>query len=330
VLSIFAAMVLTPVALACLSGGGRAIRAAVAAEQSPSPAAFVAVLAAAGLLGIVAVAAAGSASGPLVGGTLFGLVPGVAFLLWPQTLSRVTTAALEPIQPLGAQPVVEGLITLGQSASLLVLGLVLVLVGVAATVARRAGRSTERTEALAAAPRSGPYPSRPTAPRTRLVDHLASLALGLVVMPLALVLVAAGIAEIGTAAEQGDAVTPGLLLGSGVLGSALLAVVVLSAGWSTLGLLVGSLAYAVVPGLLGLVSTAWSDRGVAGLLLQVGDALDPVSRSGLLDLIGFGVLLAWGSVGALGALGVHGARRDGRRRERAELVARRASSGPPR
>lgn len=328
VLSLFAALVLTPIALACLGGGARAVTAALAADQDPSPAAFVAVLSAAALLGVVAATSAGSAAGPLVGGTLYGLVPGIAFLIWPATSTDVATTLFEPVRTLGGDRVLDGLLTLARMASLLVLGLVLVLVGAAATVSRRGGRTTERAEARAVADRSAPYPAQPVPPRTRRLDHAVSLVLGLVVTPVALVLIAAGSAEVAEAAQRGDPATAGLLIGSGLLGAGLLAVVVLSAGWSTLGLLVGALAYAVLPGLLGLISTAWSERGVAGLLIQVGDVLDPVSQAGLHDLISLGVLLAWGSAGAFGALGVHGARRDGRRRERAELAVRRASARP--
>jgi hypothetical protein len=331
VLSLFAGLVLTPLALACLAGGARSIAVAIAVERSPSVAALAAALAGAALLGVVAATAAGSAVGPILGGLIYGVAPGAAFLLSPSEAALATTSAFEPLRPISGENLVAGLITLGRTASLLVLGLTLVLVGVAAVIARNAGKQLERAEARAIAQR---YPSpgqpvgAPVPPRTRRLAHVLSLGLGLLVTPVALVLIAAGSAELSGAAESGDPVTAGLMLGSGLLGTVLLVVVVLSAGWSTLGLLVGSLLYGVVPGLVGLLWSFWADRGVGGVLLRLGDALDPLSQAGIQELTGLGVLLAWGSVGSLGALGIHRARKDGRRRERAELTIRRLTSPP--
>jgi hypothetical protein len=339
VLSLFAGVVLTPVAIALLAGGARAIAVAMAAEQDPSIGALVAVIAAASLLGIVAATTAGSAVGALVSGTAFGVAPGAGFLVAPESIARSTTQAFDPLGPIGGEHVLDGLLALGRTASLLVLGLTLVLVGVAATIARRAGKTLERDEAIAAAAAAdavspfapGGRPAAvPTPPRARVVDHLVALAMGLLMTPLALVLISAGSAEVSDSIARGDAVTPGLLLGTGALGTALLVAVVLGAGWSSLGLLAGALVWGAVPGAMGLFSPLWLDRAVGGFLAGLGETLDPDSVDGLATLTELGVLLAWGAVGLLGALGVHAARRDGRRREQAEIAVMRSTGRPVR
>lgn len=339
VLSLFAGIVLTPVAIACLAGGARAIASSMAADRDPGVGALVAVIAAAGLLGIVAATTAGSAVGALVSGAVYGVLPGIGFLVAPESVARSTTGAFEPITPIGGDHVLDGFLALGRTASLLVLGLTLVLVGCGAAIARRSGKSYERDEARAtmaaadiASPFApgGPPATVPTPPRARVVDHLVAVALGALITPVAIVLIAAGSAEIATAVQRGEPVTAGLLLGSGALGTALLAAVVLSAGWSSFGLLAGSLAYGVVPGAMGLFSPTWLDRGVGGFLAGLGEALDPTAVAGLTTLTELGVLLAWGAVGALGALGIHAARRDGRRRERAEIAVMQANGLPVR
>lgn len=334
VLSLFAALVLTPIALASLGGGAHAIEAAVAADSEPSAAAIVAVIAAAVLFGIVAAASAGSAAGPLVGGMVYGVAPGVGFLLAPDTLESATAAAFEPVALISGDDILPGLLMLGRTAGLLVLGLTVFLVGLAAAIARRRGKRVERAEAFAVAAQRtypGSAPSVPVAPRARRLEHLGSLAVGVLVTPVALVLVAAGTADLAEASQQGDPVTAGLLLGAGALGTGLLVIVVLAAGWSSFGLLVAGLVYGVAPGVMGLVFPQWRGRAVGGFLEEVGAALEPAAVEGLALLTTLGVLLAWGSVAALGSLGVHAARKEGQRRERAELLVERlAARGTPR
>lgn len=337
VLSLFAGIVLTPVAIALLAGGAHALSRATTAGQDTSVGGLVAVIAAAGLLGLVAATTAGSAVGSLVSGVGYGVAPGVGFLVAPESVSRSTARTFDLVGPLGNDDVLAGLLALGRTAGLLLLGLTLVLVGVAATIARRAGKAYERDEALAtvaAADLVSPFaaggrpPTVPTPPRARGVDHLVALAIGALMTPVALALIAAGSAEVAAVVQRGDDLTAGLLLGSGVLGTGLLVAIVLAAGWSSFGLLTASLAYGVVPGAMGLLSPIWLDRAVGGFLGTLGEALDPISVDGLTTLTELGVLLAWGAVGALGALGVHAARRDGRRRERAEIAVMRATGRP--
>lgn len=328
VLSLFAGLVLTPVGLACLAGGARAIDAARADEQDPSLAALVAVLAAAVILGIVAASAAGSAVGPLVGGLLYGLLPGTGFLLGPDDYAGVVESSFRPLAPFGVEDLLDGVLILGRTASLLMLGLTLVAVGVAAVLARAAGKRTERAEARASGHPGAAPGGPPEPPRTRRLDHLVALSLGLLVTPFAVMLLASGSAELAAAAAAGDAATPALLLGSGALGTLLLLTVVLASGWSSLGLLVAGVLWGLAPGLLGLVFPSFQTRGMGRILNELGTAIEPGSIAGLRALTTLGVLLAWGAVATFGALGVHGARVDGRRRERAEQLVRAARRQP--
>jgi hypothetical protein len=312
--------------------GADAVASAVGSGQSASPIALAAAALGALVLGVVALAAALSTLGPILGGAVFGLAPGLGFLLDPTSIEDVTTAFLEPLEAVVGDRLLSGALTLGRTGTLVALGLALVLVGVAAHVARRAGRRLERMEALLA---PVPYPppppgvatpiAPPTPPRSRIRAHAVSTAVAVVLTPVGLALLAAGAVDLTVATADGLPPDPVRIVWPWACGLALLAVVVLSAAWSTLGLLVAGGLFAVVPGLLGLLSPTWTDRGLGAFLAWVGEVVDSDAAAGLYALATLGILLAWGTIGTAGAAGVHGARRDGRRRERAEIAVARAT-----
>lgn len=325
-LSLFAGLVLTPVGIVLLAAGAAGIADALARAQEPATTALV--LAAGGglFLGVVALVASGSALGPLVGGGVFALAPGVGFIVANEAMTDLTRAALDPIRPVTGRALGDGAVLLGSSGALAVLGLTIVLVGVAAHVARRSGRRTERAEAALARAARGPAPgpaqplAAPTPPRSRVLAHVLAAAGGFLVTPLALALVAAGSVDLSMAVVEGTGLDVDLLFSPAAVGTILLAVVVLSAGWSSLGLGLGGVFLGIVPGVVGLLSPEATHRGVGALLENAGQLFDPDAAAGLYLFTTLGVLLAWGLVAALGAIGVHGARRDGRQRERLEIL----------
>ncbi len=326
ILSVLAGLVLTPVGLVALAAGAHGSASALGEAQEPSAVTLTIIGFGAAMLGIVAVAAAGSTLGPLVGGALYAVAPGIGFVLAPETISAQTESLLEPLRTFTGDGLTEGALILGGTGALLLLGLALVLVGVAAHVARRFGRRAERTETSRV---QAGTDAAPTPPRSRLVPHAVAIGIGLVLTPLALALVAAGSVDIAVAASGGEAAPPGTLVWPWAVGTVLLAVVVLSAGWSSAGLLLGATAFGVVPGALGLLSSDRTEHGVSAFLAWVGDVVDPDAAAGLYALTTLGVLLTWGVIGVAGALGAHLARRDGRRRERAEIAVAGANAVAP-
>lgn len=337
ILSLGAGLVLIPTGLALLAGAYDGLSTALERSAQPTTAALAAVFAGTAILGIVALVPAGSALGPLVGGIVYGVAPGAGFLVAPTALEDATRSLAEPLLPLTGPGMRDGLLALGRSGSLAVLGLVLTLVAVAAHAARRSGRRGERSEAAlrtgrpdaaagaAGAPGAHSDIAPPTPPRSRRRAHLLTSVGAVVITPVALALVAAG--GVALAARASGTPAGADLLGwPWLVGVALLASVVASAGWSASGLFVAATVFGVVPGAIGLL---WPDRvegGIGAALAWIGDVVHPDSEAGLVTMTALGVLLAWGVIGALGAIGCHGARRDGTRRERAEAADRRATA----
>lgn len=334
VLSVLVGLILTPVGLAALASGAHGIATALESAGDVSTTAIGMVGAGAVLLGLVAAAAGGSTLGPIVGGALYGIAPGLGFLLSPRSIEDTTTSLLDPVSPVTGDGLRDGAIALGSTGALVLLGLTLVLVGVAAHLARRAGRRSERIEAALVAASShvpvGAPGARPiippTPPHSRLPAHGVSAGLGVVLTPIGLCLVAAGAVDLAVSYATGDPVPVGTLVWPWAAGLALVGAVVVAAGWSTLGLLIGGTVFGLVPGLLGVLSPEWTDRGIGHLLTWLGDVMDPDAAAGLYALVTLGIVLAWGAVATLGAVGTHVARRDGRRRERSEIAVARGAT----
>jgi hypothetical protein len=335
VVSVLVGLLLTPVALAALALGADAVASALGSGHSASPLAVAAAVLGALLLGVVALTGALSTLGPILGGALYGVVPGLGFLLDPTSIEDVTAALVEPSEAVLGDRLLGGALTLGRTGTLLALGLTLVLVGVAGHLARRAGRRAERAEALLAPepyPTPGPQPGGaapivpPTPPRSRVRAHTVATTVAVVLTPVGLVLLAAGAVDLTVATADGLPPDLAHVLWPWGCGLVILCGVVLSAAWSTLGLLVAGSVFAVVPGLVGLFWPAWTDRGLGAFLTRVGELVDPDAAAGLYALATLGILLAWGAVATAGAAGVHGARRDGRRRERAEIAVARLTA----
>lgn len=320
--SVLAGLVLTPFGLAVLGAGAYASAAAAAAGDEPSAVAVTALVGGAVVLGLVAATAAASGLGPLVGGVVFGLAPGLAFVLNPASLTTTTTSLLEPAEPLAPESVRLGIAELGRTGQMLLLGLTLVLIGLAGHLARRGGKRAERIEAhLAAAQRP---PDVPTPPRTRRAAHLTGIALGLLATPVALALVAGSVGQFVAADGDQERSLATVLISPAAIGAVVLAGVVLAAGWSSFGLIAGGVVWGLVPGVIGILEPT-AEGGVEAVLAWFGRLAGPAAQDGLEALTTGGGLLAWGAIAVFGGLGVHAARRDGTRRERAELAVQRAS-----
>lgn len=333
VLSVLVGLVLTPVALGLLASGAQGVVGALEEAGQAAVPSIASAAVGALLLGVVAVTAAGSTLGPMIGGALYGVAPGIGFLVSPETITDQTSTALDQVEPVTGTGLTTGALILGSTGSLVVLGLSLVLVGVATHLARRAGKRSERVEAALVAA-SQPDPTQaggapivpPTPPHSRVAAHLGSAALGLLVTPVGLALVAAGAVDLALAYADVEQPAPGALIWPWGVGLVLVALVVVSAGWSSLGLLVGGALFGLLPGALGLVTPDWADRGIARVMTWLGDAVDPDAGAGLYALVTTGIILAWGAIATFGAIGAHAARKDGRRRERAELAVARGAA----
>lgn len=323
VLSVMAGLLVTPMGIAALAGGSHGISHALARSQDPTTAALVAVGAGVLLLGIVAASAAGSSLGALVGGTLFGVGLGLAFLLEHASTRDAVRSAVGPAEDLIGPGVRLGLVELGRTGQLLLLGLTLALVGLAVHLARRGGRRAERVEARLAAAQS--VAQAPTPPRSRLVAHVIAAAAGLLATPVALGLLATEIGRLRNDLAPSHTLVD-LLLGAAGVGALVLAGVVLAAGWSSFGLAAGGTLWGVVPGMLGVLDPASTEGGPAAVLTWVGEMAGPSALLGVELLATRGTLLAWGVVAALGGLAAHAARLDGARRERVEITLAAASA----
>ena len=258
VLTLAAALVLTPVALVALAGGATALATTTPPDQGAAAAALGAVLGATVVLGGIAASTAFSVVGAAVAGTLYGIAPGAAFLIWPDTTATWVARALEPVTPVGGQEVLAGILWLGSSASLLLLGLSMALVAAAASIARNTPEHRGRAVLCSAA--------------------------GLLLAPLGIVLFEVGSADLTGSAEGAVASTPLWL------GVALLSVVALTAASSVSGLVAGALIGGIGPGFVGLFLPEWIEDLKEGLLTSAHEALSllpeeaPPALDGVADL----------------------------------------------
>ena len=124
-------LVLTPVGMALFIAAARAATPDILMMLKPTPLQVLGMLAGALVLGAVAVTARWSSVGPVVAGTIFGVVPGLGLLLAP----------VEPQPIAGELAGTHGqwaAASFGSSGVLLLVGVLLVSQGVAAALARRA------------------------------------------------------------------------------------------------------------------------------------------------------------------------------------------------
>ncbi|WP_127128142.1 hypothetical protein [Georgenia sp. SYP-B2076] len=310
-LAVVVGLVLTPVGLLALLHGAAQTVAALGDGAGPEPLLGLAwALLGAALLGAVAaVAAVGSSLALVVGGVVWGVLPGllggsVARLL----LERAVAGSGVGVADAVAFPALGG--------TLLAAGVVLTGAGLAAHLARRAGRGQERAEAeLAAADRdddSRAGTAAPVPPRSRVRAHVLGTVVAVVLTPLALIL-------LGSAANR-------LMLGfmvlrddsepwqqAPLLGACVLLLVVMVLGrWSSLGPQLAGWLLCLLPGVAVALSGAVpSLRGPLETVLG--------SPAGSALILG-GALVVLGVVMVVGGAAAHFARRAGRRFERVDLA----------
>lgn len=249
------------------------------------------------LAGVAAVGALGSSLALGVGGLVWGVLPGLI--------------GLPLLRPLLGVPAADHLLRPVASGLLLVAGAALAAGGVACHLARRAGRLQERGESLLA--RGESLLARgdaPAAPPSRRWSHIVSVFFSLVLLPPVAVLLGRGTTAalvLGTALDRQPWQEPSLLAGT-----ALLAVVVVLAGLSSLGPQLAGWLLLVVGTLPVMLVHGWD---------AVAPLLDPLGAlPGGLQLLTSGAWLLLGASLVLCGAAAHVARRTGRRYERADLA----------
>jgi MFS family permease len=252
-----------------------------------------------GVLG--AVAAWGSSLALGVGGLVWGVLPGLVGLplLRPLLGPDTPTVLVDPL----LRPLASGL--------LLVAGAALAAGGAACHLARRAGRSQEREEATLEGTGTAPAP---VPPRSRMWGHAVSVFFSLVLLPPVAVLLGRGTTAalvLGLSMTSQPWQEPSLLAGA-----ALLAVVVLLGGLSSLGPQLAGWLLLVVGALPVLHAHGW--RWLAPLLDALG------ALPGGFQLLASGAWLLLGAVLVVCGGAAHWARRSGRRYERTDLALSRA------
>ncbi|MFC4553709.1 hypothetical protein [Georgenia faecalis] len=264
-----------------------------------------ALTAAALLLAAVALSARWSTVGLSISGGLV-LAAGVVAWAWPAGVEMVLDPAAGTVPSLR-----DGLELLLATGTAIVLGAVMSALAAGVHGARRAGRARERSEAALTPARGAGSPPRtaPVPPRSRAGAHTAAVIGGVLLPPLAVLVLYATtpiLADAGVREAPGEAALQGLA-------ALVLALVAGSVAVSSIGALVGG-------ALWGL--------GLGSYLLLRGpdlpglDALGLGESAGSVELATIGVLPVVGAVLVAGAVAAHEARRAGARHERAELAAR--------
>lgn len=150
--------------------------------------------------------------------------------------------------------------------------------------------------------------------------HLLGVLLGLVLTPVALLLVGIGTSRLSDVAS-GDATTDALGLTLLVLGAALLAVIVLLAAWSPAVPVTGGLVWGVALGLAYLVVPGVMADAVDRML---GDRVLPAAVEQLTDSATSGQLLVTGTLLTAAGIATASARRIGRRWAERRVAAEQA------